>query len=210
RRLHDIADARLELEDESQARTLPLEPRGRSSSQPLPRSIGRQAAGVVAGVLIGASAATTILWKPKPSLAVAVTRFAITLPQRQQLALPRQAIAISPDGSRIVYAAEDKLFVRAMSELEPRVIPGADRAWHPVFSPDGQSLLFWADSVLKRVAVGGGTAVTICQADTAPFGIAWSNDGILFAQPGAGIMRVPPNGGKAEVLVAMNSSEGIA
>ena len=209
RRVHDVADARLELEDETPP-IVALESTVQLVRQPPSRLVWRKVGWVVAGVLIGAGAATTFLWQRKPSPAAAVTRFVIALPQGQQLALPRQAVAISPDGSRIVYAAADKLFVRTMSELEPRAIPGADRGWHPVFSPDGQSLLFWADSVLKRVPVAGGTPVTVCQSETAPSGIFWGNDEILFAQPGVGILRVSPNGGKPELLVGVNISEGWA
>jgi serine/threonine protein kinase/Tol biopolymer transport system component len=206
RRLHDIADARIELEDESQTRASALEP-SRLVRQPPPRSVRRQAAWVAASVLIGVATAMTMQWRPKSSSIAGVTRFAIALPQDQQLALARQAVAISPDGSRIVYAAGDKLFVRTMWELEPRAIPGADRGWHPAFSPDGQSLVFWADGSLKRVPLAGGAPATICESATAPSGITWGNDGILFAQPGTGIIRVSPNGGRPEVLVNVNALE---
>ena len=70
---------------------------------------------------------------------------------------------MSPDGTRMVYAAEGRLYLRSMSEFEARAIPGTDTAINPAFSPDGQSLVFWADSALKRIAVSGGTAVTIFQ-----------------------------------------------
>ena len=49
---------------------------------------------------------------------------------------------MSPDGTRIVYAADGRLFLRSVSEFEARAIPGTDPAISPVFSPDGQSLVF--------------------------------------------------------------------
>ena len=67
----------------------------------------------------------------------------------------------------MVYAAEGRLYLRSMSDFEARAIPGTDEAINPVFSPDGQSLVFWADSALKRIAVSGGTAVTIFQVGSA-------------------------------------------
>ena len=101
------------------------------------------------------------------------------------------------------------MFVRSMSEIEPRELPGADRSVNPVFSPDGQSLAFWADGFVKRIAVSGGGAVTICATRPAPSGIEWDSEGILFAQPGTGILRVSANGGKPDVVVALNLSEGL-
>ena len=68
-----------------------------------------------------------------------------------------------------------------------------------MFSPDGRSIVFWsaADGTLKRIAVAGGAAVTICQADS-PFGLSWDRSGIVFGQGGRGMLRVSSNGGKPE------------
>ena len=176
-------------------------------SRPLPWPAWRHTALVIVSVAFGGAAATG-LWKLKPSPVVPVTRFAISLPPGQQLTLSRQAVGLSPDGTRMVYAAEGRLYLRAMSELESRAIAGTEDGINPVFSPDGQSLVFWADSTLKRIAVSGGVPVTVCP--TSPLsGISWGSDGILFAQMGTGIMRVSPNGGKPEVLVGLNASEGL-
>ncbi|MEP7247037.1 MAG: protein kinase [Gammaproteobacteria bacterium] len=177
-------------------------------SQPSPQALWRRAVFFVVGVAIGVAAATGV-WKLKPSPAVPVTRFAFTLPQGQQVTLQRQALAIAPDGTRIAYAADGRLYLRAMSELEARAIPETDGAVAPVFSPDGQSLVFFSvpDSALKRIAVSGGVPTKICQSQV-PTGMSWGSDGILFAVPGQGIMRVSPNGGNPEMLVAMNGSEG--
>jgi WD40 repeat protein len=166
---------------------------------------------MVLSVLVGAAAATAMLWKPMPIPAAATTRFFITLPEGQQLMLPRQAVTISPDGTRVVYAADGKLFLRSMTEIEPRAIPGTEGALHPVFSPDGQSLAFWTNGALKRIDASGGTPVTICLTTraAAPSGITWTNSGILFAEGQAGILRVSANGGKPEVVVALKGSEGL-
>jgi Tol biopolymer transport system component len=176
-------------------------------TQPLPRPLWRKALPAVVGLLVGAAAAGAAFWKTRLPLTAAVTRFAIALPVGQQLTLSRLAVAISPDGSRIVYAADNRLFLRSMSEIEPRTISGADLAITPVFSPDGQSLVFYSDGLLKRIAVGGGVPVTICQTSISPTAIAWGSEGILFVQGGIGIMRVSPNGGKPEMLVALSVAD---
>ena len=46
-----------------------------------------------------------------------------------------------------------------------------------------------ANQTLKRIAVTGGAAVTICPAAN-PYGMSWGSDGIVFGQGRGGIMRV--------------------
>src|SRR5205823_2157210 len=49
-------------------------------------------------------------------------------------------------------------------------------------------------------------SVTLCAADN-PHGISWGETGIVFGQGNGGIQRVPENGGKPEVLVAVEKGE---
>ena len=199
-------DRKERIGDVSTALFLLNQPREATSTPVASQPVWRWAMLVLGGVLIGAAMAVALLWKSEPSPAVSVTRFAFPLPQGQQLTGTRQSIAVSPDGTRVVYAAAGGLFLRSMWDLEARAISAAAPALSPVFSPDGQSLVFWADSVLKRIAIGGGAAVILCQVGIPPSSISWSNDNILFTHQDA-IMRVPPNGGKPAVLLELNSSE---
>jgi eukaryotic-like serine/threonine-protein kinase len=179
-----------------------------------PPSIWRRAMPLVAGVVLGASAVAAVWTLRRPSSApAAVTRFAITLPAGQQLAIPRQAVDISPDGSRILYAADGRLYLRSMSESEARPIPGSEASLNPAFSPDGQSVVFLStggDSNLKRIPVTGGTPLSIASTNPGPASIRWDDEGILFAQPGIGILRVSANGGKPQLLVNVPASEALA
>ena len=77
-----------------------------------------------------------------------------------------------------------------------------------MFSPDGQSLAFWAGASLKRIAIAGGVPVTISRGGQAPSGGSWDRDGILFALAGSGIVRVSPDDGKSTVVIAANSLAG--
>src|SRR5262249_22538001 len=139
-----------------------------------------------AGLALGVAAVTASRWGSSPQPAAPVTRFAIDLPAGSTFSMSRQAIDISPDGTRIVYVVDARLFVRNLSELDSRAIAGADAAVGPVFSPDGQSVVFWTAGMLKRIPVNGGTAVTICQTSAAPSGITWDGDYVLFAAPTQG------------------------
>jgi serine/threonine-protein kinase len=100
-----------------------------------------------------------------------------------------------------------------MSDFTATAIGGSDVAgggpMDPTFSPDGRSIAFYsdADKTLKRIAIEGGTPVTICNADSA-FGLSWSADNnILFGQKGQGVMRVSANGGKAAAIIPVQKNE---
>jgi serine/threonine protein kinase len=169
---------------------------------------------VVTTGLVAAAISGIVVWMVKPSTnqsVPAVTRFSIPLSEDQRFtSAGRQMLAISPDGTQVVFVANQRLYLRSMSESEPRAIVGTETsgaATSPVFSPDGQFLAFWsgADRTLKRIAVTGGTAMTICQAD-ALFGLTWGADGILFGQT-KGIMRVAAEGGTPELLVTVNGEQ---
>src|SRR5204862_3399980 len=113
-------------------------------------------------------AATWMLRSPAPSSPV--TRFALALGEGQQFTtVITQSLAVSSDGTRLVYVANNQLYLRSMSDLEARPIPGTQQTttpYTPVFSPDGQSIAFFSvvDQAVKKIAVSGGAAVTICPA----------------------------------------------
>ena len=93
-------------------------------------------------------------------------------------------LAITPDGSRVVYVGNrgTQLFVRALDALEPvAVFTGAPRG--PFVSPDGQWIGFVdSSSVLKKVAVTGGPAVTLATLDGASRGATWGPDDTIICR----------------------------
>jgi eukaryotic-like serine/threonine-protein kinase len=168
---------------------------------------------VAAAVLVTAAAVTGfIAWRVKPEPARTVTRFSIVPPADQRMLTgARRAIALSPDGTSLAYSANQRLYVRSLSSLESRAVPGSDlgvSAAGPAFSPDGQSLVFGSplDHTVKRVAVTGGAVFTMYPND-AVYGMTWDETGIIFGQPGKGIVRVPPTGGTPETIVPVANDE---
>jgi serine/threonine-protein kinase len=164
-------------------------------------------------LLVGTVLAGTVVWSLRPSVSPpTVARFAFTLPEGQAFTnAARQLVAISPDGTQIVYVANQRLYLRSIGDLEARPIVGTEipqGVLNPVFSPDGQSVVFQsaADQSLKKIAITGGAAVTVSPAG-ALFGMSWGTDGILFGQGIEGILRVPGNGGKPELLVTVSDGE---
>src|SRR4029434_10866680 len=124
----------------------------------LPAAVAALVVSVVSGFIV---------WTLRPASPGNVMRFAFTLPEGQQFTgQTRLMVALSPDGTRIVYAADQRLYMRSMSEIEPQAIPGTDGGANPVFSPDGNWLVFGSsDGTLRKIAFAGGAAGTTCDDD---------------------------------------------
>src|SRR5262249_6386921 len=125
-------------------------------------------------------------------------------------------VAISPDGTQIVYEANHQLYHRLLAESEANSIPGTQTTrpvLSPVFSPDGRFIAYIEarsgagnDGVaIKKIPVTGGAAVTL---QAAEFGasLSWSDDGILFGATKR-ILRVSPTAGNPETILAVDSGD---
>jgi eukaryotic-like serine/threonine-protein kinase len=170
-----------------------------------------------AGIAVAASIMAGIAWFLKPTTPKVVTRFAISLPTGQRLDTRRRAIAISPDGTRLVYVvaqsgAANQLYVRTMDGLEARPIPGTEGVADPFFSPDSQWVGFSAGSKLKKIRLSGGEPVSLA-GDVNPvgaLGASWSSQGMIaFAPQVTGpILQVSDGGGSPLPLTRLAKGEG--
>jgi eukaryotic-like serine/threonine-protein kinase len=179
-----------------------------------PRPVWKRALPYALTAVVAAAvtwAAVSIL---TPVARPSVTRLQLTLPEGQFFTnVGRNVIAISPDGTKIVYNAGSRLQLRSMSEAESRPIPGTEvfqGVTSPVFSPDGQWVAFYAvsDRAIKRIPVGGGVATTICDADNV-FGLSWDEHDLVFGQDTGerGIQRVSESGGRPQLIVPVSDNE---
>ena len=206
RRWQAAGDLRVELE------IITAAPRGGATlTSPIAQPGWRRAIPVaVASVLIGVAGFAG--WSLKPSPPPLVARFQLVLPQDQAFSgAAMQLVAISPDGTRVVYAANNQFFLRQMAEMEARPVPGLTAAFNPFFSPDGQWIGFFSDreQALKKIAVTGGAAITICKTSRLS-GVRWDGNRIVFGDLSKGIMQVFADGGEPEVLVSIKPEEGTA
>jgi hypothetical protein len=182
---------------------------------PPPRWFWRHALPPMATTAVIAVAITgAIAWRIWPSTPQpTITRFPIALGDGHTFTNGgRQELALSPDGTRLAYVANAQVYLRSMSEVLAKPIAGTESSQggvtNPVFSPDGRSVAFYSPSehALKRIAVTGGAAVTICPADY-PYGMSWDRDEILFSQGSTGILRVSARGGTPELIVGVKTGE---
>ena len=172
----------------------------------------KQSVALATAVLLATLTAGYAAWSLKPAPPGGLTRFLAALPEGQQFShVGRPVVTVSRDGTKLVYVANRRLYLRPMNGFDSRVIPGSelpDGVQSPVFSPDGEWIAFRSvgDATIKRLPVTGGVPVTICAQQT-PFGLNWSDAGILFGQFGKGIFRVAPEGGTPEVIVPIADDE---
>src|ERR1700693_4833383 len=214
RRLRDIGDARIEIEEASAAPAMPE----LAATLEGVRALGRRGLILRVGALLLVAIVTGLaIWNLKPTSTAPpnpLSRFTITLPPGEELAGLDlgPAVALSPDGSRLAYVARQggtqQLYLRAMDSQEARPIPGTEGAVNPFFSPDGQWLGFFAGGKLKKVSVNGGAALTLGDA-VIPRGASWGSQGVIAFAPSSVsvVQQVPDAGGAPRPLTRPEKGE---
>jgi len=117
---------------------------------------------------------------------------------------------LSPDGTRLVYVSQGKLFTRRMDQPRATDLPGTQGATSPFFSPDGQWVAFFATGgKLNKISVEGGAAVALCDAGAAARGGSWGEDGNIIATLAfsGGLSRIPAAGGAPKPFTELAQGE---
>ena len=111
--------------------------------------------------------------------------------------------AISPDGRALVFQAavdgKSQLWLRPLDSETARPLAGTEGGTFPFWSPDNQSVAFFAGGQLKRIDVASGFVQNLADAPLNTRGGAWNAAGtILFTRSATEpLFRVPASGGKA-------------
>ncbi len=201
RRLRDIREVRLEMDE---ARDEPP-----VTGHPAPSTTQRRqrllliAALAVMTIIAGIALQRAFRTAPTP----AEVRLEINTPPTTD----PTSLAISPDGRTIVFVAASegrlRLWLRFLDSVAARPLTGTDGAQNPFWSPDSQSVGFFADGKLKRMEIDGGSVQILA---TAPRGTGtWSRDGvILFARLGMSIFRVADTGGEPVAVTHVENEQG--
>jgi serine/threonine-protein kinase len=216
RRLHDVADARIEIDDALSTRVTGAAAELQDKQHRAPRlrllALGLTVgAAITSGMVIGALLWNYVRWtRPAPQLPM---RFVLPLPPSSdiEVGVAQAVLAISPDGSQLVYVARSEgttqLFLRRIGQLDILPIAGTEGATGPFFSPEGAWVGFFAGGSLKKVSLAGGSLVTICEsAGRGPHSGIWTADGTIIFAPeyNTGLSRISSDGGRLQPVTIPN------
>jgi len=206
RRLRDIGEARLALEDTAPAETERAAP-ARSSLR-----VGVVAA--LVGVLATAAVAALLWPRAKAATNERVTRLSVLAPAGASLYPDSPQVALSPDGTMVAFIVgtlgrrESQLWVRSLDSIAARRLAEGEDATLPFWSPDSRRIGFFAGDKLKTVAATGGRADVVCDAPNGR-GAAWSPTNVIVFAPDAGgpLLRVSANGGEPTPATTLDGKE---
>ena len=196
RRLADIADARLDLDDLGDA-TAPEAPRPTRRSLKTISIVSFAAGGLIAAL------ATTAMYVFRAPSDARTMQFAMLPPDGWSLTsgttyggVAASPLAVSPNGRLVAILARnadgrDRLWVRSLDSVVARELTGTDGAIGPFWSPDSEWLGFYANGSLKKIAVTGGVPISLC--DVPAFNSAsWGPDGVIIFALGLGARGINP------------------
>ena len=217
-RIRDIGDVRLAMDGAFETTVSAPPP---ETVRPAVRWWQRPVSLVIAGlalVAVGGLAAWT--WTGSQTAPADVMRFVIEPSSDAPLGSgSRQDIAISPDGTQIVYngrapgGGSPQLNLRSLAESEGAPVRGSVRGYAPFLSPDGAWIGFVtqgpAATTLVKLSRLGGPWVELTESPSAIFGASWGpDDQIVFGTERSGLFRVSGGGGDAENLTTPDIEAG--
>ena len=185
----------------------------------------RWTASALAGAVIGGVIVGAVIWPRARTVSTQIqpARFSIAPAPDPEIS---RAIAISPDGTRLVYSRKlpgttsSQLHVRRIDELDSVALDGTEGATAPFISPDSQWVGFFslavggeAGTLLKKVPITGGAAITLCRNEAWVLGGTWADNGtIVFATNDGfgGLLQVSEAGGEPVVITRPDPAEGEA
>src|SRR5215472_4085060 len=215
-RLQAIGEARITVDgavaggsDEAAAAAQTTRPRELLSRRALPWGVA--AVGLAVTIVFGG----LLLHRRRPD-PPPVMRASLLLPEPLNgvfSANPGSPIALSPDGSRLVFVGSPagkppQLYLRQLDQQAATPIANTEEAVQPFFSADGQWVGFFANSKMRKVSIQGGPVTPLSDAQI-PHGASWATDEAIIYAPdlGSGLMRISPAGGTPQKLTTPNAKE---
>jgi serine/threonine protein kinase len=161
-------------------------------------------AGVLALLLIA-----SVLWWRESEGTEQTTYFSAPLP------FPARDVTVSPNGHTVAFVGRreserlNKLWIYEPGTQDATSLGNTEGVSFPFWSPDGQSLGFFADGKLKRLNLAGGTVQVLCEAANGRGG-TWNKDGVILFTPtgalGVGLYRISSSGGTPTEITVPDKS----
>jgi Tol biopolymer transport system component len=210
RRLHHMADARLDL-DEAMNPSAADSPQVASAAS-RQSSLTRALPWAIALIALGVAA--WALWlRPQSSIGAqpATRRLELNLPTGVELfTAGTRSLAVSPDGSRIAFVGvlggTRQVYVRSLDQFEATPLRGTDNATSCFFSPDSRSIGFVTAGGVLKTLVDGVTTNVVDDANLL-YGGAWTPDDRIIFVRGGTLWIVPRVGGAAKSLTTLGGAQ---
>ncbi len=191
-RLHDIADARIDLAGIAASRE--SEPRQSRPTQP--RLLVWSAAALVLATTLGLAVHQFLVPSPESHPIFA----SVMSPEGWHInpGFPAMRMSMSPDGRQLAFVAAGdggrrRLWIRRLDLPQAEMLEGTDNALSPFWSPDSRSVGFFSDGKLKVVSGSGGPIQAVCDAVEGSGG-TWNQNGVIVfgarRGPRQGLFRV--------------------
>lgn len=166
---------------------------------------------IAAAAFLATTLVLASLYFRRPEQPSQTMRFTLPVPEKLDY---RGELALSPDGRHVAFivtGAEGKsLWVRSLDSLEARELPGTSDATLPFWSPDGNSIGFFASNKLKKTEIAGGAPQTLAEVTGDARGGAWGRGGTIIFTPGftLPLLKVSADGGTVEPVTELDHSRG--
>ena len=213
-RLRDIGEARIALDAAISGTSEETVGSAATTIQPLWRGVLPWA--LVAIIIALTLAFGALYWRSNQAEPLRVLQLSLALPEPLAGvfdANPGSPFALSPDGSQLVFVASlagkpQQLYLRPLDRQTATPILNTENATQPFFSPDGQSVGFFAFGKMRTVSLHGGPATVLCDAPT-PHGASWALDDTIIYAPnfGSGLLRISAAGDTPQTLTTPNPKE---
>ena len=210
RRLRDIGEARIALD--APMIDAPPAP-GVTAATVASRRATMMWRVVAAGLALALAIVSAGWWRTASTNRGLGARAAILLPGDVTFDLALYPVVeVSPDGATIALVGSSggvrRLYVRRLSDFEPRLLEGTDDASSPFFSPDGRWLGFFAGGKLKKVSADGGPVIVLADAEENRGGVWTDSDTIIYAPNAASpVFRVAGAGGTPTAISTVEQSK---
>ena len=219
KRLRDIADARLALDD--------VLNQGNGLAAPAADLASVQASGgwrwlVVTGLgTLAVAALAFASWTsgasrsrvPARVVASLVLPDGMSLASTDQQARSEARFALSPDGRKLAIVASSvsgrpQIWIRELASAVLRPIPETEGGSYPFWSPDSGSIGFVAQDKLRTIRLSDYTAVTVSAAGFRSG--TWSRDGVILFTPASAsaIHAISAGGGKSRAVTRLDPGSG--
>jgi Tol biopolymer transport system component len=193
-------------------------PQPASPAAAAPRSRFRVIGGIAAGVLVLVAVGVVYFRDTPPAAIAEPIRLSFSIPQEASFPAAAGAIAVSPDGRRILFTAAGsdgvrRIYARSLETQESRVLIGTEGVVGvPFWSSDSKTIGFGDGMKLKKIDAAGGPPQVVCDSPGLVGGGYFTADGrtMIFGTAGApgagdgGIYQVPSGGGTRSALTRLD------